>query len=981
MKHTVTPPKQGLYDPAFEKDACGMGFVAHIKGLASHDIVSKALTMLANMEHRGGQGSEPNSGDGAGILLQIPHRFFAAEAQSLGFALPEPGHYGVGMLFLPHDEKLRSKQEALLTQIIEEEGQRLIGFRTVPTRDDMLGKSAKEAKPFVRQVFIGRAEGVRDELAFERKLYVIRRRAELAIRYGGAEGGDAFYVSSLSCRKVVYKGMLTTEQVGRFYLDLNDERLESAIAMIHSRFSTNTFPSWERAHPYRFMIHNGEINTLRGNVNWMHARQSMLETDAFGDDLEKVKPIINPDGSDTAMFDNTFEFLYLSGRSLPHVAMMMVPEPWAGRDDMDDDKRAFYEYHSSLMEPWDGPAAMGFTDGIQIGAILDRNGLRPSRYYVTKNDLIVLSSEVGVLDIPAEDVLYKDRLRPGRMLLVDTREGRIISDEEVKSAIAKENPYREWLSEHMITLEDLPEAPELPQESHEDISLRQMAFGYTYEDLRKVFEPMALTGAENIASMGYDAPLAVLSDRPQRLYNYFKQMFAQVTNPPIDAIREELVTSTITTIGPERNLLKPEPESCRQIRLDSPILSNEDFAKLRHVHRPGFKAITIPILFPADEGAAGLRKALDTLCEAADRVIAKGHNILILSDRDVDPENAAIPALLAVSCLHHHLIREETRTKVSILLESGEPREVHHFALLLGYGVSAVNPYLAFETLQDMIGQGMLKGVSYEKAVYNFIKAATKGVVKTLSKMGISTIQSYRGAQIFEAVGLEASFVDRYFTWTPSRIGGIGLSEVAKETLDHHFRAFTDKDGKDKVLDSIGEYQWRDGGEEHLFNPQTVHLLQQSVRTGDYKVYKKFAELVQGENEKYLTLRSLLELKPVGPKVPLEEVESAESIMRRFKTGAMSFGSISKEAHETIAIAMNRIGGKSNTGEGGEDPARYVPDANGDLRRSAIKQVASGRFGVTSHYLVNADEIQIKMAQGAKPGEGGQLPGRKVYRW
>lgn len=690
----------------------------------------------------------------------------------------------------------------------------------------------------------------------------------------------------------------------------------------------------------------------------------MLETDAFGDDLEKVKPIINPDGSDTAMFDNTFEFLYLSGRSLPHVAMMMVPEPWAGRDDMDDDKRAFYEYHSQLMEPWDGPAAMGFTDGIQIGAILDRNGLRPSRYYVTKNDLIVLSSEVGVLDIPAEDVLYKDRLRPGRMLLVDTREGRIISDEEVKSAIAKENPYREWLSEHMITLEDLPEAPELPQESHEDISLRQMAFGYTYEDLRKVFEPMALTGAENIASMGYDAPLAVLSDRPQRLYNYFKQMFAQVTNPPIDAIREELVTSTITTIGPERNLLKPEPESCRQIRLDSPILSNEDFAKLRHVHRPGFKAITIPILFPAAEGAAGLRKALDTLCEAADRVIAKGHNILILSDRDVDPENAAIPALLAVSCLHHHLIREETRTKVSILLESGEPREVHHFALLLGYGVSAVNPYLAFETLQDMIGQGMLKGVSYEKAVYNFIKAATKGVVKTLSKMGISTIQSYRGAQIFEAVGLEASFVDRYFTWTPSRIGGIGLSEVAKETLDHHFRAFTDKDGKDKVLDSIGEYQWRDGGEEHLFNPQTVHLLQQSVRTGDYKVYKKFAELVQGENEKYLTLRSLLELKPVGPKVPLEEVESAESIMRRFKTGAMSFGSISKEAHETIAIAMNRIGGKSNTGEGGEDPARYVPDANGDLRRSAIKQVASGRFGVTSHYLVNADEIQIKMAQG-----------------
>lgn len=981
MKHTVLPPKQGLYDPAFEKDACGMGFVAHIKGKASHDIVSQALTMLANMEHRGGQGSESNSGDGAGILLQIPHRFFAAEAAKLGFTLPEAGQYGVGMLFLPHDEAVRTKQEEELVRIAEEEGQHVLGFRTVPTRDDMLGQSAKAAKPFVRQIFIERSADLKEDLDFERKLYVIRRRAERAIRYSGAEQGDAFYVSSLSCRKVVYKGMLTTEQVGQFYLDLRDERLESAIAMVHSRFSTNTFPSWERAHPYRFMIHNGEINTLRGNVNWMHARQSMFKTEKFGDDLEKVKPIINPDGSDTAMFDNTFEFLYLSGRSLPHVAMMMVPEPWVGREDMDPDKKAFYEYHSTMMEPWDGPAAMGFTDGVQIGAILDRNGLRPSRYYVTKDDLIVLSSEVGVLDIPAENVLYKDRLRPGRMLLVDTQEGRIISDEEVKSAIAKEHPYREWLNEHLVELEDLPEAKELPPESHEDIARRQMAFGYTYEDLRKVLEPMALTGQENIASMGYDAPLAVLSEHPQRLYNYFKQMFAQVTNPPIDAIREELVTSTATTIGPERNLLQPEPESCRQIRLDSPILSNEDFAKIRHLHRPGFKAITIPILFPAAEGAEGLRKALDTLCEAADRVIAKGHNILILSDRGMDAENAAIPALLAVSCLHHHLIREETRTKVSLLLESGEPREVHHFALLLGYGVSAVNPYLAFESLKDMIAQGMLQGISHEKAVYNFIKAATKGVVKTLSKMGISTIQSYRGAQIFEAVGLEPSFVDRYFTWTPSRIGGIGLKEVAAETLAHHFRAFTDKDGNDKVLDSIGEYQWRSGGEEHLFNPQTVHLLQQAVRTGDYKLYKKFAELVQGENNKYLTLRSLLELKPVGPKVPLEEVESAASIMRRFKTGAMSFGSISKEAHETIAIAMNRIGGKSNTGEGGEDPARYVPDANGDLRRSAIKQVASGRFGVTSHYLVNADEIQIKMAQGAKPGEGGQLPGRKVYPW
>lgn len=981
MRHTELPPKQGLYDPQFEKDACGMGFVAHIKGKPSHEIVSNALTMLINMEHRGGQGSEPNSGDGAGIMLQIPHRFFSEEAKALGFELPEAGRYGVGMLFLSHNEDIRSKHESILSAIVAEEGQRLLGFRDVPTHDDMLGKTAKAAKPYVRQVFIGRSEDIQDDLAFERKLYIIRKRAELAIRYGGEEEGESFYLPSLSCRKIVYKGMLTTVQVGQFYLDLQNEKLESAIALVHSRFSTNTFPSWERAHPYRFMIHNGEINTLRGNVNWMHARQSLFKSEVFGSDLEKIKPIINPDGSDTGMFDNTFEFLYLSGRSLPHVAMMMVPEPWSNHDSMDDSKKAFYEYHSTLMEPWDGPAAMGFTDGVQIGAILDRNGLRPSRYYVTKDDLIILSSEAGVLDIAPENVLYKDRLRPGRMLLVDTKEGRIISDEEVKAAIASERPYRQWLDEHLISLEELPDAPELPNPKHDNVQQLQQAFGYTFEDLRKVLEPMASSGAEAVGSMGYDAPLAVLSDRPQRLYNYFKQMFAQVTNPPIDAIREELITSTMTTIGPERNLLKPEPESCRQISLHTPILSNEEFAKIRHVRRAGFKAMTIPILFPADLGAEGLGKALDNLSEAADRVIDKGHNILILSDRGVDRENAAIPALLAVSSLHHHLIRQGTRTKVTILLESGEPREVHHYALLLGYGVSAVNPYLAFESLDDMITQGLLRGVSHEKAVKNYIKAATKSVVKILSKMGISTIQSYRGAQIFEAVGLKSEFVDRYFTWTPSRIGGIGLEEVAAEALAHHFRAFSDKDGTDKVLDSGGEYQWRSDGEDHLFNPQTIHLLQHSVRSGDYEMYKKYSALVQGESKKHQTLRSLLELKPVGEPIPLEEVEPASSIMRRFKTGAMSFGSISKEAHETLAIAMNRIGGKSNTGEGGEDPARFIPEANGDSRRSSIKQVASGRFGVTSNYLVNADEIQIKMAQGAKPGEGGQLPGRKVYPW
>lgn len=981
-RHTVIPPRQGLYDPVFEKDACGMGFVAHIKGKASHSIVVQALTMLTNMEHRGGQGSEPNSGDGAGILVQIPHRFLAREAMKLGFELPVSGEYGVGMLFLSQITEERASQEAAITRIAEEEGQRVLGFRDVPTNDEMLGESAKAAKPYVRQVFIGRSADLEDELAFERKLYVIRRRAELSIRYADDTEENSFYVSSLSCRKLVYKGMLTTEQVGQFYLDLQDEAVESAIALVHSRFSTNTFPSWERAHPYRFMIHNGEINTLQGNVNWMHARQSLFVSDVFGSDLEKIKPVINPDGSDTAMFDNTFEFLYLSGRSLPHVAMMMVPEPWNNHAEMDPARQAFYDYHSSLMEPWDGPAAMGFTDGIQIGAILDRNGLRPSRYYVTKNDLIILSSEVGVLDIPAEDVLYKDRLRPGRMLLVDTKEGRIIADEEVKARVAQEQPYDRWLAEHRITLQELPEASIMSELSHEEITNRQIAFGYSYEDLRKVLEPMALTGSEGLVSMGYDAPLAVLSERPQRLYNYFKQMFAQVTNPPMDAIREELVTSAMTLIGPEQDLLHPGPESCRQIVLPSPFLSDEDLAKLRHVKREGLKPAVLPILFAATKGAAGIAQALDDLCAAADQAIAQGKSILILSDRTVDAENAAIPALLAVSCLHHHLISQGTRTQVSIVLESGEPREVHHFALLIGYGANAVNPYLALASLRDMINGGMLRGVSISRAEVNYIKAVNKGAIKILSKMGISTIQSYRGAQIFEAVGLNQQFVDRYFTRTPTRIEGIGLKEVAIETLASHQQAFSIVQGdQEKVLDSGGQYQWRNEGEEHLFNPQTIHLLQQAVRSGDYSLYKKFAGLVQGENEQRYTLRSLLHLLPAGPKVPMEEVESTASIMRRFKTGAMSFGSISKEAHETIAIAMNRIGGKSNSGEGGEDPTRYVKDANGDSRRSAIKQVASGRFGVTSQYLVNADEIQIKMAQGAKPGEGGQLPGNKVYPW
>ncbi|REK62538.1 MAG: glutamate synthase large subunit [Cohnella sp.] len=983
MKELVNglPPKQGMYDPQYERDACGMGFVAHIKGRKSHDIIEQALTLLINMEHRGGQGSEPNSGDGAGLMMQIPHKFLQRETAKLGFKLPEEGRYAVGMVFMTQDAEQRAKHEEMFASIVAEEGQRLLGWRTVPTDDSMLGISAKRVKPFVRQVFIERAEGLDDDLAFERKLYVIRRLAEKAIRYSGIPGGETFYFASLSSKKIIYKGMLTTEQVGQFYSELHDPDMETAIALVHSRFSTNTFPSWERAHPFHYMIHNGEINTLRGNENWMHARQTLFESELFGDDLEKVKPIINHDLSDTGKFDNTFEFLYLSGRSLAHCAMMMVPEPWQNDEYMDDDKRAFYEYHSTLMEPWDGPAAMGFTDGVQIGAILDRNGLRPARYYVTKDDLIIMASEAGVIEIPPEDIVLKDRLRPGRMLLVDTKEGRIVSDEELKKKIVSEHPYREWLNEHLVDLDELPDAPELPEEDHDSVRQRQQAFGYTFEDVRKIIEPMATSGVEPLASMGYDAPLAVLSERPQRLFNYFKQLFAQVTNPPIDAIREEIVTSTYTTIGPERNLLKPEPESCRHIRLASPILSNEDFAKLRHVRRPGFKSITLPIFFPADEGEEGLRNALKLLCEAADRVIEHGHNILILSDRGIDEDNAAIPSLLAVSAVHHHLIRQGTRTKVSILLESGEPREVHHFALLIGYGASAVNPYLAFETLDDLIRQGRLKNISHEKAVKNYLKAANKGVVKVLSKMGISTIQSYRGAQIFEAIGLKEDVIDQYFTWTPSRIGGIGLDTIAEEALKPHRRAFAKREGAELELDSGGDYQWRKDGEDHLFNPKTIHTLQMATRANDYQLYKKYSALVQGEYEEIRTLRSLLDFKFDQPPVPLEEVEPVESIFKRFKTGAMSFGSISKEAHESLAIAMNRIGGKSNSGEGGEDPARYIPDANGDSRRSAIKQVASGRFGVTSHYLSNADEIQIKMAQGAKPGEGGQLMGRKVYPW
>ncbi|MCO6453055.1 MAG: glutamate synthase large subunit [Caldilineales bacterium] len=978
------PPKQGLYDPRFEHDACGVGFVVNIKGQKSNDIIRNAITILQNLAHRGAKGAEPTTGDGAGILFQLPDKFFRKVCPGLGFELPPVGDYGVGMVFLPQDEELRRGCERRFEEIIEGEGQRVLGWRTVTTDGFALGKTARSREPFVRQIFIEAnpdAFPSHDALAFERKLYVIRKIAEHNIRYAEVGGCDQFYIASLSSRTIVYKGMLLSEQVEVFYPELDDPYMESALALVHSRFSTNTFPSWERAHPYRYLIHNGEINTLRGNINWMYARQSQFVSDLFGDDLPKILPVINPDGSDSAMFDNALEFMYLAGRPLPHVMMLMIPEPWSNHETMSDEKKAFYEFNSTFMEPWDGPASIGFTDGTVVGAVLDRNGLRPSRYYVTKDDMVIMASEVGVLDVAPENVLYKARLEPGRMFLVDTTEGRIISDEEIKHRYASEYPYREWLNQNLVPLEKLPDAPSLPPYDHDSIVQRQQAFGYTYETLRVIVGPMAQNAIEPIGSMGNDAPPAVLSNQSRLLYDYFKQLFAQVTNPPIDAIREELVTATEVMMGTELNLLDTRPEDCHQIKLKNPILTNEELAKIRHVAVPGFKSLTLPMLFDPSSGPDSLDRALDDMYEKARQAIGEGYNIFILSDRGVDRENAAIPALLAVSGLHHFLIREELRTQVAMIIESGEPREVHHFALLVGYGATAINPYLAYESIDDMIRQGMIKGIDYDKAHKQYIKACVKGVVKTLSKMGISTMQSYCGAQIFEALGLNQKFVDKYFTWTSTRIEGIGLQEIYEEAYRRHRLAFPTYQLNGKVLPVGGDYQWRKDGERHLLNPKTVHTLQKAVRTGDYGTFKEYTRLVNDQAVDLYTLRGLLELKYDAEPVPLDEVEPVEEIVRRFKTGAMSYGSISQEAHETMAIAMNRLGGKSNSGEGGEHPSRFTPDENGDLRSSAIKQVASGRFGVTSEYLVSAKEIQIKMAQGAKPGEGGQLPGRKVYPW
>ena len=974
------PEQQGLYDPSTEHDACGLGFVAHMKGQKSHKIIDDALTILRNLIHRGACGCEENTGDGVGILIQKPHKFFKRVCADIDIELPETDSYGAGMVFLPTDAAQAKQCQGIIERIIKEEGQQLLGWREVPTDDSSLGPTAVEGEPTFKQIFIAKSDSL-DPSAFDRKLYVIRKRAENEIWSSDLSEQNLFYIPSLSYRTFVYKGMLTGSQIEPMFPELSEPDVETALALVHQRFSTNTFPAWRLAHPFRYVAHNGEINTARGNANWMRARESLCKSELFGDDLKKLFPICIEGGSDSSTFDNVMEFLHMSGRPLPLAVLMMIPEAWSGHETMDDERKAFYEYHANLMEPWDGPASLSFTDGEVIGAVLDRNGLRPSRYYVTHDDIVIMASEVGVLDVAPENVKIKDRLHPGRIFMVDTKQGRIIGDEELKKQFTGEHPYGAWLKDNLLPIENLPNPKQIHGSNPDTLLQRQQAFGYTHEDLRLLMTPMAAKGIEPTGSMGTDAALAVLSNRSRLLYDYFKQLFAQVTNPPLDGIREKLVTQVATTIGPEGNLLEPTPESCRRIKINSPVITNEELAKIRDVNLPGFKTKTVEILYPVAEGGAGMDEALEAIYLEVDQAVEDGYSNVILSDRGIDASKAAIPALLATAGVHHHLIRNGKRTRVGLVLESGEPREVHHFAVLIGYGVGAVNPYLAFESLGGLIGNGRLPEMEHAVAVKNFIKAVNKGLVKTMAKMGISTVQSYCGAQVFEAIGLNKEFVDKYFTWTASRIGGIGIDVVAEEMNQRHHNAFPGRDVKEPDLEWGGEYQWRRDGEYHLFNPNSVFKLQHATRTGQYNIFKEYTELVNNQSENLATLRGLFEFKQHDKSIPLDEVEPIEEIMKRFSTGAMSYGSISKEAHETLAIAMNRIGGKSNTGEGGENPDRFTPDANGDLRRSSIKQVASGRFGVTSEYLANADDIQIKMAQGAKPGEGGQLPGSKVYPW
>ena len=966
--HLGLPQPQGLYHPANEHDACGVAMVADVHGRRSHEIVTKALVALCNLDHRGAKGSEPDTGDGAGILTQMPDTLFR---QVVDFTLPEPGAYAAGIAFLPTDPQACETAVRTIERIAAEENLTVLGWRDLPVRADVPGPTARSVMPAFRQLFVS-SPGGETGIDLDRRVFRLRKRAEHE---------TDVYFPSLSCRTIVYKGMLTTPQLERFFPDLTDERYETAIALVHSRFSTNTFPSWPLAHPYRYIAHNGEINTVRGNRNWMRAREAMLASDLIPGDLEQLFPICTPDASDTASFDEVLELLHLGGRSLPHAVLMMIPEAWENHTEMDPARRAFFEFHATLMEAWDGPASITFTDGTLVGAVLDRNGLRPGRFWVTDDGLVVLASEAGVLDIDPAKVVRKGRLQPGRMFLVDTSKGRIIEDDEIKAELAAAQPYAEWLHAGLVRFEELPGRTHEAPAAGETLVKRQQTFGYTEEELRVILAPMASTGAEPIGSMGTDTPVAVLSERPRLLYDYFTQLFAQVTNPPLDAIREELVTSLQTTIGPEGNLLEPTPASCRRLVLPYPVIDNDELAKIIHINDegalPGFQPHVVRGLYPVAGGGEALVHRLEEICQEVSQAIEDGARIIVLSDRGADAQHAPIPALLLTGAVHHHLIREKTRTRVGLVVETGEARECHHMALLIGYGASAINPYLAIETVLDLIAAGKLD-VPPEKAVRNMIKAYGKGILKIMSKMGVSTVASYTGAQIFEALGLGPEVIERCFTGTTSRLGGIGFAEIAEEVARRHGRAYPRVENPHRRLEVGGEYQWRREGEPHLFNPETVFKLQHATRARRYEIFKEYTTLVDSQAERLMTLRGLFKLREgVRPPVPIEEVEPVESIVKRFSTGAMSYGSISAEAHETLAIAMNRLGAKSNTGEGGEDPERlYDPE-----RRSAIKQVASGRFGVTSEYLVNADDLQIKMAQGAKPGEGGQLPGHKVYPW
>jgi glutamate synthase (NADPH/NADH) large chain len=980
MYKSGIPAKQGLYDPENEHDNCGIGFVANIKNRKSHEIVQQGLTILSCLTHRGAAGADPLSGDGAGILIQIPDKFLQEECKELNISLPSAGNYGVGLIYLPRAEKARAVCEKVVEETINAEGQSVLGWRDLPTDNTVLSEAVRETEPFIRQVFIGRGDNCAEENAFERKLFVIRKQATNNIQENNLAGEEGFYVPTMSARTICFKGMMLVERVGSYFTDLLDERVESALALVHQRFSTNTFPSWELAQPFRYLCHNGEINTLRGNINWMAARRHSMQSDHLGEDLDKLWPLIADGLSDSASFDNALELLVAGGYSLAHAMMLMIPEAWNDNPLMDDERRAFYEYHAALMEPWDGPAAVAFTDGKQIGATLDRNGLRPARYVVTEDDLVVMGSEVGVLSIADEKVVQKWRLQPGKMFLIDLEEGRIIDDAELKADLAKAHPYQTWLNKTQIKLEDLPAEKEPVPLDHQALLDRQQAFGYTQEDVKFFLTPMAISGQDPVGSMGRDIPHAVLSDRPKLLYDYFKQAFAQVTNPPIDPIREELVMSLVSLIGPRPNLLDLDSGgSYMRLEVNQPILSNEDLEKIRHIDSriESFRSITLDMCYPAKEGPDGMESALARLCAEAQKAVEDGHNILIISDRNVDQDHVAIPALLATGAVHHHLIRAGLRTESGLVVETGEARQVHDFCLLAGYGAEAVNPYLAFDTITDIKDQ-LPKDVSLGEAYKRFIKAVDKGMLKVMSKMGISTYQSYCGAQIFDAIGLSSEFIEAYFTKTASAIEGVGLAEIARETVDRHARAYGNDPTIEDDLDVGGELAFRIRGEEHMWTPDTISKLQHSARMNSQDIYNEYAKQMNDQSVKLKNLRGLFEFKFEGGGVPIEEVEPASEIVKRFVTGAMSFGSISFEAHTNLAIAMNRIGGKSNTGEGGEQPERYETLANGDSMRSAIKQVASGRFGVTTEYLRNADEIQIKMAQGAKPGEGGQLPGHKV---